>query len=224
MKQQPQNGVDEVSENTDADQRLREAISSLVDGEAEELELRRLLSAENRDVVDHYWQRYNLVSDILSEKESVGQFRHLDISQRIRENIEDQSEAGQYAERWWLKPLAGMAVAATVAGVVVFGVQNVNQQMPGMGDVQPASTVASSRVYPVAGSSLQASAGDGAARSVNYGSDLPVSGSATVAEPVLDDARERQLEKYLLRHTDRAALNNGQGLISYARVASFEAE
>ena len=205
------------------DEHLRESVSALMDGEAEELELRRLLSVQHSEAVNDSWRRYHFVRDALRGDRVAINFQGLDISQQISSLIDEEPALGA-GERVWLKPLAGFAVAASVAAGVIFGVQGVNQTFPGAESPAINTTaLASSRVYPIVGTSLQASAGSGQQTMVNYRNTvLPGIGAASQAAAELE-ARQR-LEKYLLRHTENAALNNGQGMISFARVANFEAQ
>lgn len=202
--------------------RIRESVSALMDGEVQELELRRLLTVEDQEIVDQTWRRYHLVRDALNEKEPVTQFCHLDVSKSVCAAIAEQRVPGFKAQRWWLRPVAGFAIAASVAAGVVIGVRGMDQPLPGMDSAfQGGSTVASSRVYPMDGSSVKASAGGGAEDVVNYQAS-PLPGAIAVSQKAADLEAQRRLDKYLLRHTESAALNNGQGIISFARVASFE--
>ncbi|MEH6556454.1 MAG: sigma-E factor negative regulatory protein [Oceanicoccus sp.] len=225
---------------------LRESVSALMDGEADELELRRLLSTENDESVKQTWARYHLVRDVIQDNDT-GAYRHLDISSQVSIAINqsgsgvgeiDQFEttvgqktsdnvsltdSGKHSSvsAWW-RPVTGFAVAASVAMAVVVGVQTLDTNVtPGYSSGLPIASQAAttSRVYPVAGASMQASGGSGSA--VRYQpTGLPGDIAASRAAADLD-ARDR-LEKYMLRHTENAALNNGQGMISFARVASFD--
>lgn len=198
---------------------LRESVSVLMDGEAQELELRRVLADEHRDVVNDSWCRYHLVRDVLAQQDATSRFSHLDISARVSAAIAEQPELAARAQRWWLKPAAGFAVAASVAAAVVVGVQGTGGDINA---VESVNTLATSRVYPQSGGSLQASTGQQAVMASNL-APRPTAGAAPA--PVLNTAeQQKQLDKYLLRHTQQAALNNGQGMISFARVASFETE
>jgi sigma-E factor negative regulatory protein RseA len=210
---------------------LRESLSALMDGEADELELRRLLSEASLshvDMVDKTWVSYQLVREVIQGGEQGlspqdRAYKHLDISRSVGAAIRNETQATRTdrpAMSALLKPLAGFAVAASVAVAVVLGVQSVapvNSGMDATANTQPALA---SRVYPVQGASLQASAGGSA---VSYPStEMP--GGIALSRSAADIEAKKRLEKYLLRHTEHAALNNGQGLIPYARVANFEVE
>ena len=76
------------------------------------------------------------------------------------------------------------------------------------------STASVSRLYPSSG---QAEVGSVTANA-DLDSRVPLfSTSDAISE------RER-FEYYLQRHTERAALNNGQGMMSYARVVGHEVQ
>jgi sigma-E factor negative regulatory protein RseA len=228
---------------------LRESVSALMDGEADELELRRLLSTENEESVKQTWARYHLVRDVIQDNDTSA-YRHLDISSQVsvainqsdsgvgkidqleatvgqqmgssgvNDSLADGNKAPEVAA-WW-RPMAGFAVAASVAMAVVVGVQTLDTNVtPGFSSGLPIAGQATttSRVYPVAGASMQASGGSGSA--VRY-QPVELPGDIAASRAAADlEARDR-LEKYMLRHTEHAALNNGQGMISFARVASFD--
>ena len=206
--------------------RLRESVSALMDGEADELELRRLLLAENKTAVNRHWSRYHLQRDVIQDQAGISMFRDLDISAQVSEAINSQGTSiNKLTSSQWLRPLTGFAVAASVAVAMVVGVQSLQPAATGLNSYEQTIAVtgqsgSASRVYPVQGASLQAS---GAGGVVTYqGLDLPGGYTANRAEA--DKKAGLQLEKYMLRHTERAAMNNGQGMVSFARVASFEVE
>ncbi len=209
-------------------EQLRESISVLMDGEADELELRRLLSElsdEHKQTVDKTWSRYHLARDVMQGNDQGLAYQHLDISKQVSAAINNEplavSDSPSVASKLF-KPVAGFAVAASVAMAVVVGVQSVNSVGPDLNGPTAAQPALASRVYPVQGTSLQA-AGGSASGGVNYhGTELP--GGIALSRAAADLEAQKRLEKYILRHTERAALNNGQGMISFARVASYETE
>ena len=219
-------------------EQLRESVSALMDGEANELELRRLLSTttdEHVQVLDETWSRYHLLRDVMQNNTAEVSFRQLDISQQLREAISAEplssvqddalsAATGQSLKKGrviFLKPLAGFAVAASVAVAVVVGIQSMNQFGPDLSAPVTAQPALASRVYPVQGVSLQAS--EGSAAAVSYrNTELP--GGIASSRTAANLEAQKRFDKYMLRHTERAALNNGQGMISFARVASFESE
>ena len=197
-------------------ERLRESVSALMDGETGELELRRLLSDPDQQSVRESWQSYHRLR--VSMKAESAEFLHWDISERVSSAIGDDIELHRSgaSRPAWLQPLAGFAVAASVAVAVVITASYLNPANS-LQDIGQVDTL--SRVFP-ATNGLSVSAGSEqpcvAVRTVPAG--LP--GDAAQAN---EEARKR-LQQYLLRHTENAAFNNGQGIISFARVANFDVE
>lgn len=199
-------------ENGGAQSRLRESVSALVDGEADELELRRVLaSADALDVRD-VWRDYHLQRDMLAGVDM--QFARIDISQRVQaaligEDVPSIAAGG----RWW-RPLASVAVAASVATVVVMGARSWNSADNDSALAQTHPVVSLPLSQPVASS----------VGGVAVGAQLGGFVSNPAAQPVAlnpDQFAQQRLQQYLLRHTERAAFNNGQGVIGFAKVAEL---
>jgi sigma-E factor negative regulatory protein RseA len=197
-------------------ERLRESVSALMDGEAGELELRRLLTDSDELSVRSSWQSYHRLQVVL--KEEPADFLGWDISERVSSAIEGNSQPAGISSRRpkWLQPVAGFAVAASVAAAVVITAGNLNPANSGMDLGQPDTL---SRVFPTTGG-FAVSAGGDQLRLTPAATAMVLPGVDAQAD---EDARQR-LEQYILRHTESAALNNGQGMISFARVASFDVE
>lgn len=230
---------DSVAPNTSAD-RVRETVSALFDGEATELELRRLLSNEPA-VVRDAWRDYQLQRDALQGNDL--RFVGFDISARVRAAIDDEVEAPAVAAggaRWW-RPLASMAVAASVATVVVMGARGLNPTGGGFDGSRNANLMAQtttntsnlSRVHAALGS-VSASAqpfgplaaGNGLPGTVFPRNEVVGNGFPGVQKAAFDSeqvAQQQRLQRYLLRHSDRAMLNN-QGVISFATVSRLSEE
>lgn len=120
-------------------------LSALMDGEATELEMHRVLRSIEEDPAQAAkWQRYHLASAILKKEIRPGsgeQMLKLDLASRIsaaiaEEPVLSQSSDPELATRvpatkspaWW-KPMANVAIAASVATAVVIGWQ---QTQPGV--------------------------------------------------------------------------------------------
>ena len=197
--------------------RLRESVSALVDGEADELELRRLLASDD-EVVRTAWRDFHVVRDSISGVDM--RFAQFDISQRVQAALAGEIiSAPSLTARWW-RPVASFAVAASVATVVAVGARHFNSDIGGEAIAQTptvspvvASSMAAGRVYPAP---MQPVVGN-----------VPV--SATMTSPLQpvsldpDQLAQQRLQQYLLRHSERAALNNGQGVITFARVPQLDA-
>lgn len=190
--------------------RLAETVSALIDGEADELEVRRLLSGDNFDEVRAVWRSFHHLGERGSGLDA--RFATVDISGRVMAAIDDIA-LERAAPRWW-RPVASVAVAASVAAVVAVGVRSFDGATT---QSQPQIAAGSaSKVYPTP---VAPNVG-------NVAVSAQMSGPSQL-RPVALDADElarQQLDRYLLRHTERAMLNGGQGVVGFARVTELESE
>lgn len=187
---------------------VRESLSALMDGEVSELELRRILKSDDAALRSE-WASLNRNQQLMHDGGLP--FAKLDISSRVMAAIDDEPvrRSGN-----WRQALAGMAVAASVAAVVVFaGSDRMLNGSPMALAKQDAASGVSGRVYPA-----QLSPATGGVAVSAVGGAVPVVGSPSTAE------EQRRFDELLRKHTERASLNNGQGFVSYARVVSQESE
>ncbi|GAB3308794.1 sigma-E factor negative regulatory protein [Haliea atlantica] len=195
-------------------EQLRESLSALMDDEANELELERVLSRIGQDSeLRGTWVRYQAVRAATSGQGAASM--EWDISGRVMASIGEQ-ESPATAARWqrMLRPLGGFAVAASVAAVVVVGGQQWSQtQAPVEVASQSAAAPALGFVNTLGGAPVQASLGSGS------GAELELTPAVRTAYHEL--ARQRML-MYSQQHAEQAALNTPQGLIPYARVPRIE--
>ena len=197
-------------------ERMRESLSALVDDEANELELQRVLAQLGDDPeLRQTWVRYNLVHAVASGQEVLAH-RNLDISTQVRAVIAGEPPAASAAspsrfKQHFLRPLTSLAVAASVTATVVIGGQQLAQMEDGSyGDKRGA--VASSvspvgMVNSLGATSVQASFGTRAVPVLQ-----PTNHSA------YDKLARQRMERYLQEHAEHAALNSPNGLVPFARV------
>lgn len=190
--------------------KLRESISALIDGEADELELRRVLANADTQEVRESWRSYHLQRDMLSGSDM--RFAHIDLSLSIQSALTGEALPAVAGSRWW-RPLASMAVAASVAAVVVVSARGLNSSNSDAAVAQ--SNVSAAGMFPVGSFSSPVS---------NVAVGAAMMSSPAFAQPAALDpdqfARQR-LQQYLLRHTERAAMNNGQGVISFSKISEL---
>ena len=193
--------------------KLRESISALIDGEADELELRRVLANADAQEVRESWRSYHLQRDMLNGGDM--RFAHIDLSLSIQTALADEALPAAVGSRWW-RPLASVAVAASVAAVVFVSARGLNSTNSDAAVAQ--SNVSAAGVFPVGSFSSPVN---------NVAVGAAMMSSPTFAQPAALDpdqfARQR-LQQYLLRHTERAAMNNGQGVISFSKVSELSDE
>jgi sigma-E factor negative regulatory protein RseA len=195
-------------------ERMRESLSALMDDEANELELERVLSQlGGDDELRQAWSRYNLGRSAIHGE----QLAHLDwdISRRVQSALSG-SESGIPAvedegfRHRLLRPLISVGVAASVALTVVVGGQQLARIDGSTAPYDDQQSLAASP-SPVNGFG---------------GFTLPASWNGSQAMPQLlpatrtayqDLARQRQ-QLYMQQHAEQAALNSPQGLVPFARV------
>jgi sigma-E factor negative regulatory protein RseA len=195
-------------------EQIRESLSVLMDEEANELDIERVLQHSDNSAVRAVWARYHTVRQIM--REGSGRQAQVDIASRVMAVLEVEPEIRPVA-RWhnFLRPAASFAVAASMFAAVLIGSQFYNL-LGGEGGFAPQLSTQVSTVGMVntlGGSAVKAGYASPALRPQ---SELRYADSNKLA-------RER-LQRYLLTHAGEAALNAPQGMMPYARVASFEVQ
>ena len=192
-----------------AEERDREVLSALMDGEVQELELRRVLEAVAGDTsLRDQWQRHHRVRDALR-----GQFAsdtEIDVSKRVRQAL----EAGKPMSR---NPLWSMAVAASVTLAVVMGGQQL--LLPSTaGSPVPVVSELGGAVVPVLGAQpVQASLG-GKALPGPAQQSVTVSDASQNIAAVYDRLARDRYRALNGRHAAAAAYSHPAPYISYVRV------
>lgn len=194
------------------DDRLRESISALMDDEANELELQRILSKVDDEEVAATWHRYHQVRQVV--RDCPPDVMSIDIRASLSERLHDEefdSASKPSVEETYVKPVAGQAVvesrqssrprwipalgvAASMVFALVFTLQNFE------GAEQPGKTPLVADVQS---------------------QSVPVT---QVRQPkvhvTFDERHARRFNEYLLRHAEHSAYGSGQGLMPLVRVAS----
>lgn len=192
------------------DERLRESISALMDDEANELELQRVLSNVDDDLAT-VWNRYHQVRQVVREcdRDVMNIDIRASLSLALDESVADTEPfSSESATAGTVAPPSGatkrfglarsFAIAASIAVAVVVGVQ---YQSVGTNDL-PLLAEADSE-------------------SLSTGDVLP---EVSVKEPKIyvefDERHARRFNEYLLRHAEHSAFGSSQGIMPLARVAS----
>ncbi|GAA5316186.1 MAG: anti sigma-E factor RseA C-terminal domain-containing protein [Candidatus Pelagadaptatus aseana] len=211
-------------------EQLNESISALVDGQASEMELRRIMKAAETDQeVRATWARYQAVSQTLQG--DTPPTLNIDLSNSIRDAIDAEPDHKQ----GWLHNLSKMAIAASVAGAVVFTAQFTNQQLEETPEV--ASSTQTSAVSP-ATLSLPAGfqAPSVAARTVSSEAQInpaPVerqqvpAGAQVIlkSKPGMPNEEvQDHIQEVMSLHAEESALNSNRGMLPYARVPAPDQE
>ncbi len=196
--------------------RLRESLSALMDGEANELEFERILAnVGNNEELRETWARYNLASQALDGQEV--SLTGMDISKRVSAAIAGETQAEQVEQsssfgQRLLKPLVSFGVAASVASVVLVG----GQQLAGVDTTDDSLNVASRSIAPtyinMAGATpMRANLGTEA---------VPI--AQPPAKALYRQLAEERMHIHMQEHASHASMNTPHGLLSYARVPVIE--
>lgn len=218
---------------------LNESLSALVDDEASELEVHRLLQSAEQDAgLRERWHRYQLARAAM--KGEAVSANSLDFAGAIREAIsgigfdepvalpqEQAQPRGQKIARW--KSNAGRAaIAASVAAVVLVGAQQLQlagygvsgqedlaQQAPEPLPVAPANinNVPTINVQNVSGGDVIQP--NQSPRGVEYSPNAH-------QQQLQDEQIRRYIHQLMMEHAESAAQNSGSGLLPYTRVPAEE--
>lgn len=171
--------------------KLREQLSALVDGELDEGEAKLLVRRFQRDEsLKETWDQYQRCGQLLSASDHAGDdvaVVNASFSEGVMDAIAEVPPKQGSSPWWqeWLKPVAGVAVAAGVATVALVGLQG------GQFADDPDS------VEVVPGTSVESSPWSSPAR---------ISPAAAGRSLEVDQAESWQrLNHYRLNHTDHAA-------------------
>ena len=187
-----------------------ESLSALMDGEANELEIQRLLGMADRDAeVRARWSRYQLAAALVHQQQ-VAEISSLALADRIRAQLaQEPPQLAAVRPRSRGRSFAGLAVAASVALAVVAGVQW-QQRLSAQQGGQLAATL------PVT---------TGEATVAHAAPAKPVAPLTVVAaesaqrplqKPVLFNAEQ---ERYMRYHLERVALDPNRGMVPMASTA-----
>jgi sigma-E factor negative regulatory protein RseA len=200
-------------------ERMGESLSALMDDEANELELERVLAQVSQDPdLRRSWMRYNVAQQAVQGSQIA--CLDWDISERVKSSLEvlgatDPESADISFKQRMLRPLVSFAVAASVAATVVIGGQQL--ALIGSDDSYDYGHSVATNASPVGmlnsfgATTVQASYGMQA---------VPVLEPAT-STAYQELALQRQ-RKYMQEHAEQAALNAPQGLIPFARVPQIQ--
>ena len=187
---------------------IREQISSIMDGEG--ITAEGLAQLGQNDSSNRTWQRYHLISDCM--KGNMPAYLDPALSARISRVIAEEPTIlapQKLSSQTLLKPVAGFAIAASVAAVAILGIQQHQSGSDNMSAMPPqlASTADDSEVLrPI---TVQAQL-----RPVNVQTSAPAESKLTREEL---DAR---LNSYLVNYNEYRTHTGMQGMLPYVRVVA----
>lgn len=222
---------------------LAESLSALMDNEASELELQRLLKELDADPeLQATWSRYQIASAGL--KGSIPVIAPSDFAARVSAAIDAEdahstlnSEAVPansvtVMSSWW-QQAGRVAVAASVAGALIVGVQQYQSASPEAIEVAANSPISAPAVVdsksPNLPSGINAPALSARTVAVQSGYESRPQENRRVmfvprqeAAPVYNEDISTYVNQLIQEHTDNASANSGQGILPYTRVILSE--
>lgn len=221
---------------------LAEAVSALIDNQASELELQRILKVSEQDErVKSTWSRYQMVGAALRGEQFVTASpdfaARLSAAIAAEDSFSSQTVVPKAQEGWWYQ-LGRVALVASVAGGMILSVQQFNT----VGSVgSGASAQMASNALPVTTPSTTTNI------ALPSGINAPAINTRTVAAqagyemrpqetrrvmfqprqanaPISDEEVTRYVNQMIQAHSDNAAMNSGQGVLPYARVIMTDEE
>ncbi len=209
-------------------ERLRESLSALMDDEADDLELGRILRAmeEDNSELTATWSRYQLVSAVLQGRisgQGLGPLA-LDIKDAaVEEDVAplDEASSEQVATRGprW-RGLTSFAVAASLTAVAVVGwqwqtpaVEEAPRAAPESRFASPVRTPDRGALMPATQQPMQILARDGGALQSRVGLQ---------SAPSPEETARQHVEGYMVRHAEHNALHSRSGMMPFARMAAFD--
>ena len=180
--------------------KLKEQLSAMLDNELDEQEYELLIHRLKQDrELQSMWSRYQVVGEAM--RRNLVNTTTIDLVNKLRKQIDQEigPEAGSGVRTRGarlLKPVAGLAIAASVATMAVVGMQNMtlNQE-----DV-PVSRLA--QAEPV--NSIRRVSG------THWDMQQPET--------------EMRLNGYLVNHSEYTSNISLQGIINYARIAGYDSQ
>jgi sigma-E factor negative regulatory protein RseA len=178
-----------------------EHLSSLMDGELSReagLFLTRRLFSD--DDMCEKWERFHLIRDCIRQPGSKQMVTGFSTRLSASLDAEEVPTVSAWRSNRWLKPVSGLAIAASVALMAIVVTAPQPGQVPGESDAALTSTAAQPFVSP------------------NTLARSPVSQAASFAPA--QQANSNRLNAYLLRHNQMARTAGRQGFVSFVPIVA----
>jgi sigma-E factor negative regulatory protein RseA len=189
----------------------RESLSALLDDEANDMDIARVLKAVDDPELRADWVRQQQIRSVLRGDAPVA--TNVDVSAGVRAALEERAPRRR-------NPLVSVAVAASVTMAVVFG----GQQYLGSQAPTPIGQLPGGVVAVQGASAMQASYGMGMQRNEAQPSRSPAVTRVRMAAPAPGNASDYERlarERYELLVTDHAAASamlQPNAMVPYARI------
>lgn len=193
-------------------EKSHEQISALMDDEQETGSVFILSAMSNNEEFRQTWNRYHLIGETL--RGNLSEQYDPDFVNRVSKAIEEDAAYTAPSARTnsYLKPLAGMAIAASVAFVAVLGVRQVGV-MPG-----------SSSATQVADVTEQGNQATFVASRDKPVITVPANAGVATPEHLRSPVTEARLNRYLVNYNEYRTNAGVQGMLPYVRIVAHDVE
>lgn len=223
---------------------LFESLSALVDNEANELEVRRLLkNVESNPELLERWRRYHLIGSALRKERSVQISGPNRLAASVASYIDSapaevQAAPGNRLGAGWRELVGKSAVAASFAATLVIGFNLLSGTNSGSAvesshlasapSTAPANTPVAATLHTPVGFELPLPE----ARTVSTASSGAAMPSALTfaqqslspMDDITDPATQQFLNQLLIQHAERASTQGSLGIMPFARVSRMNLE
>jgi sigma-E factor negative regulatory protein RseA len=213
--------------NTKEHSKREQQLSAILDDDLDQRELNEFMQDLKRDPESdaESVKRYQMMGDVMRDELNAASF--MDISATVHRAVDQELEyqtsdsqviPEKVREPWfnlsaWTKPLAGMAIAASVAMVTVVSFKAV--EMNSANDsAQSVAEINTGKVKPEIKNPLVVPVNPVIASQVRLASTAD---SKTKAQ-----LQAKQLSDYMMRHSNSAGQSTMQGMVPYVRAVSFD--
>jgi len=188
---------------------LQESLSAVMDNEADELELRRVLNAFDDADTRATWSRYQIARAVMHKDLLMPR---LDLAAAISVALADEAAPAKAGRGPW-RNLGRLAVAASVTVAVLAGVRLYNHNSVAGAEVAQQQVAQPSVTLPqVQGPAVLAGYTEGADQAT-----VPMSSAADQAA-----WHDQKLPGYIREHAQQSAASATDSALPYARAASVE--
>ena len=204
---------------------VKQSLSAWLDGEASEIEVHRLLRQVEQDAgLKNDWLAYQQIRSVIRQEQQFSTRAHLELHDRIKAAIEaeppfvDEIGMQQHSAAAKLyKPVAGLAVAASLVAAIFLGVQTTQMADSGTSDQGSPELTAQAPEITAQSPEFVAQAPRLAAQT-----DAELTPAGNDSEPFGDESELRELDEdgkkffrtYVMRHDRLSKMN------PYARVSN----
>ncbi|SEN38662.1 sigma-E factor negative regulatory protein RseA [Pseudomonas sp. ok272] len=188
---------------------LQESLSAVMDNEADELELRRVLNAFDEVETRETWARYQIARAVMHKDLLIPR---LDLASAVSQALADEAVPAKAKRGLW-HSVGRLAVAASVTAAVLVGVRLYNQDEIAGIELAQHSTQPGLALPQVKGPAVLA----------GYSESSQATGP--MANGVMQGQagwQDQRLPGYLRQHAQQAALKGSESALPYARAASRE--